>query len=200
MSGNNSITITQSMLDTYGDAGHLVLGEKFTVDELIFPLLLESSNDAAEALAQAYDHKKFIQTMNSLAEELGMMNTSFKDASGLSPSNISNVKDLFVLATYYYNNEKNLLEITKMKEVALATTTDHGYHKFININPFVVYQPFIGGKTGRTQEAKESMISLFNMKVAENTYPIAVIILRSNIGDREMDTERILDRASKVIK
>ncbi len=193
------ITITQQMLDTIGDAGHLVKDEKFTALELLYPLLLESSNDAAEALAQSSGYEKFIKAMNSLALEMSMSKTSFKDASGLNPANVSNAKDLFSLAKYIYKNEKAILDITDQKEMTLATTTEHGSYKFVTINPFVDYPPFIGGKTGRTQEARESMISLFNVAgTASTTYPIAVILLRSDLGEREMDTERILEKAQKV--
>ena len=197
---SKKITITQAMLDAYGDAGHLIKDEIFTANELLYPLLLESSNDAAEALAQSFGYKEFIASMNSLSSEIGMESTSFKDASGMNPSNISNTKDLFVLAKYLHKNEKPLLEITKQKEMILATTTDHGFHHFLSINPFVFYKPFLGGKTGRTDEAKESMITLLNYEISSMTYPIAIIVLRSEYGERESDTEKILDRFSKKIE
>ena len=193
------ITITQPMLDAYGDAGHLVLDEKFSVQELLYPLLLESSNDAAEAYAQSFGYKEFIDSMNSLASEIGMQKTSFRDASGLSPSNVSTARDLFTLAQYFYKNEETLLEVTRQKTFDLATTTNHGSHHFLSINPFVFYKPFIGGKTGRTDEARESMVSLFNVEKNSKTYPVAVIILRSNFGEREIDTEKILDKFTKSI-
>lgn len=199
----SKVTINQKMLDTLGDAGHLKKDEKWTTQELLYPLLLESSNDAAEALAQSFGYSKFIDFMNSFAMEIGMKRSSFKDASGLSSNNISNANDLFILAQYLYKNEKVILDITKLKDITFATTTDHDYHKFVSINPFVYYEPFIGGKTGRTEEAKESMISLFNFNVnnkdSTTTYPIAIIILRSEFGKREIDTEIILDKLSKKI-
>ena len=195
----DKITIIQPMLDAYGEAGGLVLNEKYTIDELLHPLLLESSNDAAEAMAQFIGYDKFIPAMNSLVLELGMKKTSFKDASGLSSANISNVSDLFSLAKYYYKNEKDILEITKKKEMDFATTTDHGSHHLISINPFVVYEPFLGGKTGRTKEARESMISLFNVKTDKKTFRVAIILLRSDMGEREMDTERIWGKLVKLL-
>ena len=188
----SKVTITQPMLEAYGEAGNLVKGEVYTVEELLYPMLLESSNDAAEAIAQSYGYDKFIGFMNSIALEIGMKHTSFKDASGLNSGNVSNIRDLFILSKYYFDNEKKILEITKQKDFAIATTTDHGFHKYISINPFVVYEPFIGGKTGRTKEAKESMISLFNVEMGTSTRPVAVILLRSSIGEREMDTEKVL--------
>lgn len=196
---NKKITITDTMLDSFGDAGHLVKDEKFTVEELLYPLLLESSNDAADAFAESLGYEEFVSLMNSFAKELGLNNSSFRDASGLSSLNISNANDLFLLAKYIFQNEKELLSKTRLPEMTLATTTDHNFHHFVSINPFTPYEPFIGGKTGRTREAKESMVSLFNYQIKNSTttIPVAVIILRSEFGEREMDTERILEKFDK---
>jgi D-alanyl-D-alanine carboxypeptidase len=195
----NKIVIDKSMLDTYGDAGHLVENEKFLPKELLYPLLLESSNDAAEAIAKSYGYKNFIDAMNLFTKKMGMYSTSFKDASGLSSQNISNANDLFILGRYLYANEKELLEITRQKSFDLASSTDHGFHHFVSINPFTYYAPFIGGKTGRTDEAKESMVTLVNLKINFQNYPIAIIVLRSQFGEREVDTEKILDLFSKKV-
>jgi D-alanyl-D-alanine carboxypeptidase len=199
ISTSTKITITKNMTNAIGDAGHLIIDEKFTANELLYPLLLESSNDAAEAIAQSFGYEKFIKNMNDFALEIGMNNTSFKDASGLNSENVSNSLDLFTLSKYFYKNEKDLLGITRTKEIVFATTTDHGYHHFFSINPFVFYKPFIGGKTGRTEEAKESMITMLNMEINGNTYPISIIVLRSKYGERETDTEKILDLFNKKV-
>lgn len=199
MDQTQKIIITQSMLNAFGDAGHLVKDEKFTPAELLYPLLLESSNDAAEALAQSFGYEKFIKSMNDFATEMGISSTSFKDASGLNSANVSTSKDLFALSRYYYGNEKDLLAITRTKDIEFATTTDHGYHHFFSINPFVFYPPFVGGKTGRTDEALESMVTILNMDVASTTYPIAIIVLRSQYGERGADTEKILELFNKKI-
>ena len=74
------IEINQNALDAYGDAGHLVLGEKFKPDELLHVLLLESSNDAAVAFADSFGYKDFMEQMNAFAQEIGMHNTKFKDS------------------------------------------------------------------------------------------------------------------------
>lgn len=186
------VTITQSALDTYGDAGQLVLNEKWTAEELLYPLLLESSNDVAKAFAEVYGEEAFIVEMNAFAQEIGMYKTQFKDPSGLSSANISNASDLFTLARYLYENESDLLKISNTKEIVFATTTEHGAHHFKNINPYVHYSGFIGGKTGRTNEAKESMVSLFKEMEEINNQPLAIIVLRSDFGEREKDTEKIL--------
>ncbi len=188
------ITITEQMLDTYSDVGNLVLGEKYLPSELLYPLLLESSNDAAEAYAQSFGSEKFMVQMNDFANEIGMKNTYFKDSSGLSPINKSSAKDLFILAQYLYKNEKRILDITRNKEMELSATGEHGAHKFVNINPYSNYKDFIGGKTGRTEWAKETMVSLFSQNVQGKNFQIAIILLRSDLGQREIDTEKLLGK------
>ncbi len=196
---NNLITITQSILDTYGDAGHLVLNEKFLPNELIYPLIIESSNDAAQAFPEYFGVDTFIKSMNLFAGEIGMSNTSFKDSSGLSPQNVSNASDLFIFAQYLYKNEKDLLEISHIKEMTMNKNKNHEDHKFININPYSNYAGFIGGKTGRTEWAKESMVSLFNQNIYGVNFPIAIIILRSDMGQREINTEKLLGKFIEMV-
>lgn len=189
MASDEPIQITQKALDDgYGDAGHFTLGETLTVSEMLYPLLLESSNDAAEALAQSYGYDKFIASMNALASELNMKSTSFKDASGLSPGNISSATDLFILARYLYTKEQSILEITRLPVKTVATTTEHGLHIWHSTNPFPFDPHFLGGKTGRTTEAKESMVSLLRYTQGQTSYPVAVIVLRSDFSLRELDS------------
>lgn len=194
------ITITETMLNAYGEAGNLKKDEMFTPNELLHALLLESSNDAALAYEQSFGSRDFMEQMNAFTKEIGMKSTLFKDSSGLSPQNVSNAEDLLVLARYLYKSEKDILEISRTKEITLATTTDHGYHLWKNINPFSNYAGFMGGKTGRTEWAKESMVSLFNQKVGDETYPIAIIVLRSDLGEREINTEKLLGMFMDKVK
>lgn len=194
MPSDQKITITQSMLDAYGDAGGLVLGEVYTVSELLAPLLLESSNDAAEAYAQSYGSPEFIAKMNAFVAELGMDSTSFRDPSGLSSRNVSNAENLLLLARHIYANEKPLLEATRQLKVSIASSTEHGAHTWNTINPFPLDPHFIGGKTGRTIEAKESMVSLFRYDTATASYPVAIIVLRSDFSVREFDSAYLMEQ------
>lgn len=200
---DKKVTINEDMLKAYGNAGGLVLGEVYTIKELLYPLLLESSNDAAEAIAQSFTggYQGFLYQMNSFVNELGMNSTSFKDASGLSSGNVSNASDLFILSRYIYNNEKDLLVLTKNYTVSLASSTEHAGHTYKAIDPFVLDPNFIGGKTGRTIEAKESMLSLFNYSLNSSVkLPISVIVLRSDFSSREIDTSILFEQFMRMNK
>ena len=195
MDQGSSTIITQNMLDEgFGTAGQLVVGEKFTIQELLYPLLLESSNDAAHALAHTYDYKKFVSAMNAVVLDLGMKSTSFADASGETARNISNADDLLILARYLYKQEKPILDMTREMRHELASTTDHGVHVWNTINPFPLDPHFIGGKTGRTDQAKESMISLFRYEYKGTVYPVAIIVLRSDFKVRQIDSSILFEQ------
>lgn len=192
---DQKVTVTQTILDAgYGEAGHLKAGEAFSTTELMYPMLLESSNDAAEAFAESYGYPAFMEKMNEFVKGLGMTSTSFKDPSGLSSGNAGSASDLFTLAQYLYRSEMPLLGITRETTFAVASTTEHEAHTWRTINPFPLDPHFIGGKTGRTNEAKESMISLFRYEHGGTSYPIAVIVLRSDFSNRELDSSVLFEK------
>lgn len=188
------VIITEKMLEPYGAEGALAVGEVYAAKDLQYPLLLESSNDAAQALAEASGYDHFIASMKLRAREIGMMHTSFEDPSGLSDQNISNATDLFAFARHLYKNEPKILELSRTATADLASTTLRAAHHYTNTNPFVGDPHYIGGKTGRTSAARESMLSLFNYTVGTKTYPIVVIVLRSDYNSRQIDSSLLFEQ------
>ncbi len=173
--------VSKNAVATYGDSGNLKEGEEFRVSELIYPLLLESSNDAAVVLAEQTGVKKFVDLMNEKAASLSLAATSFKDPSGLTPENLSTAEDLFHLARYLYKNKNYILETTKKGEVGL-------WH---NNSKFIYDKCFLGGKTGYTTEAMETAIALFSLPLSEfENKNIAIVVLGSL--SRENDVFSIL--------
>lgn len=73
----------------------LKIGERWTGFDLLYPLLNESSNESAKAMARFLGKGHFVELMNKKALSLGLENTYFADASGASPENISSPEDLF---------------------------------------------------------------------------------------------------------
>ena len=73
----------------------------YTRGELMTAMLVRSDNSAAETLAGDYPggRDEFIREMNEHAHKLGMRNTHFEDASGLSPNNVSSAHDIAILVT-----------------------------------------------------------------------------------------------------
>lgn len=71
-----------------GTQVNLGVGETFTVEELLYALMVESANDAAHALTHAAstDRASFVALMNARAQALGMKNTTFRSPHGLPPA------------------------------------------------------------------------------------------------------------------
>lgn len=82
------VTVTAEAARIGGSQVYLKENEVFTVDELLYALMVESANDAAAALAIHYAGSKeaFVKLMNQRARELDMGNTAFHSVNGLPPS------------------------------------------------------------------------------------------------------------------
>lgn len=175
--------ITTDVVKTEGFAGGLVAGEVITTGDLIYPLLLESSNDAAEALARHYGRDHFIRQMNNKARSIGLRSTIFEDPSGLSYLNVSSAEDLFILAQHIFRNKKHIFDLTLKEKQA------NGRHMWNNISKFLDYEGYLGGKNGYTDEAGKTVVALFDLPLAEfENRKIAIILLNTNDIKRDVDS------------
>ena len=100
------ITATAADQSMGGTQVNLAAGETFTVEELLYALMIESANDAAHAfVAIAGGREAFVAQMNARAKQLGMTNTVFRSPHGLPPSSrnpadgdLTSPRDLAILA------------------------------------------------------------------------------------------------------
>jgi len=199
MDSNGQIAMASSSVTGYEQVADIHPGETFAVSDLLTGMLLISSNDAALAFANNYGYMAFMSLMNAATKSLGMTQTSFEDPSGLSPENVSSANDLFKLARYLYAAELGVLAITKTPEFDLATTTDHDGHNFMNFNPFLYDPHYLGGKTGRTEAAGETMLSIFSLPIKGVNNPIAIIVLHSGQDSRQTDSDLLVGKVLGII-
>lgn len=177
-----TITIQPEDIAVEGTAGGLVAGQKSRSSELLFPLLLSSSNDAAYALARAIGIDRFVDAMNEKARSLELTHTRFIEPSGLHAKNQSTPEDFFRLLQYLWTNRRLVLDITKER--------DHAPWR--NIHPFAASESFLGGKTGFIPEAKRTMAAIFDLPVGEFAQrPIAIVALGSDHIQRDVERLRL---------
>ncbi|MCL4405197.1 MAG: serine hydrolase [Patescibacteria group bacterium] len=139
------------------------VGDTLTVRDLITSMMIVSSDDAAEALADYYGRDKFLQVMNDTAKSLNMDDTRFVSPSGLSPQNLSTTSDLFQLVKFIWSTDPNLLALTRQKQ-ARVTVYEGGAATFrylTNIDQFAGAANFLGGKTGTLPVSAQNIISIF---------------------------------------
>jgi D-alanyl-D-alanine carboxypeptidase len=188
--------ITEEHLKVSPDSSNLKAGEVFTVKELLYPLLITSSNVAGEALASIEDREEFLELMSEYVWELGMPQASLSDPTGLSESNSGTASAFFGLAQYLYRERKDLLAITRLARYTIATSTatstPHGSHTLKNTHPFSDDPRYLGGKTGYTPTALDTMLTVLNIK----DRPVAFVVLRSR--DRAKDTTVLINRFTQT--
>ena len=147
-------TITWSDLAHDGRAGSLAYGEIYSFHELLFPLLLNSSNDAAGNLER--NHPSLIEEMNTYAEGLNLNKTVFADASGLTASGVTTARELSRIVSDIKSSNQHLLNITSLP---FYSSGERGWR---NNNPFVSDARYTGGKHGYTPEAGYTAVAIFN--------------------------------------
>ena len=185
-------TISRSELVVEGNRARFKVDDILSIRELLYPLLLVSSNDAAEVIAQQRDRAAFISAMNSTAKRLGMDDTHFDDPSGLSYNNVSTARDLFTMMRETRDIYPQIIDISRLsfKEI-------RGY-AWKNINKASTFPEFRGGKTGYTNAARQTSIGYYQIKLANDQVKnIAVVILQS--GTRQQDTRNILDYLKRYV-
>lgn len=157
------ITIEDNVLKSYGSGIYVEVGEKLTIKELLYGLMLRSGNDAAIALAHYVggSMQGFAKLMNETAASLGMKNTNFINSHGLEESNkegnISTSYDIALLSSYAIKN-KVYKEITGTKQITVKTN----YKTYIwnNKNRLLKSYPYcIGGKTGFTELSRKTLVT-----------------------------------------
>lgn len=154
----NAVT---SIYGTSSSKADLKIGEKTTVRQMLYLLMLPSGNDAANALAEHFcgDNEAFAEIMNKKAKKLGMNNTHFANPHGLhNPDHYTTAEDLAILADTY-SDVKILSEIAKCNQYMMPATNKQGERLFNTTNFLKVeksgyYYPYANGlKTGNTDEA-----------------------------------------------
>lgn len=190
------VPMTQEAIETEGEAGLAKVGERYTVTDLIKMMLLVSSNDAATALAHAYDKKQlgeeaynkainkaalFTARMQERARALGMEDTYFGDPSGLSMVNQSVVGDLAILVRHIQGTQPTILEIARQKQSSVLDHKKMARRTLTSINQFAGQKDFLGGKTGFTDEAGQNLVSLFSYKGKK--YLIVVLGTEDRFGE-----------------
>lgn len=165
-------------------------GEKITVRNLLYGLLVFSGNDAAEVLAANYPggRENFVGAMNSLAKNIGLENTNFKNPVGFDEYlHFSTAEDLVKAATYAIKNPV-FSEIVSTHEIKVTSVDGKIIHNLTNINELLGKVPgVIGVKTGWTVNAGEALVTL----VERDGNKIMLAVLASD--DRFGETEKLID-------
>lgn len=173
-----------------GSSMYLSSGDVFTLEDLLYGLMLNSGNDAAWAIAEHIggDAETFFDMMNRRAQEIGAINTRYRNPHGLTdPNHYTTAFDLALIARTclrhpYFRNlvatkEKDVLDATEEVRLQLANTN----------RLLWVYLGADGVKTGTTESAGQCLVA---SATRDGMRLLAVVL---NSADRWSDAARLLD-------
>lgn len=190
---NDVLTVNDLKIE--GQKMKLAKGEKITVKNLLYGLLVDSANDAAEVLAQSYPggQTAFVAAMNQKAKELNLNNSHFANPTGLD-SDVANLShttalDLARLAVMALKNE-TFKQIVATPEITVNDVGGKTAHKLYNLNQLLGKVEGVKGvKTGWTEDAQECLVGY----IERNGRGIITVVLGSQ--DRFGETTKITNWA-----
>ena len=145
-----------------GSSAYLKEGELFTLEELLYALLLQSANDAAAAIAisLAGSVDAFVEEMNRAASALGLSDTHFETPGGLDgDTHYTTARDLAHL-TQVALEHPLLQKIVSTKTYTIPASDDRTQRSFVNHNKLLFrYDGCIGVKTGFTKKSGRCLVS-----------------------------------------
>lgn len=181
------ITVKRVTVD--GQTMGLVVGERITVENLLYGTLIHSGNDAAFVLADNFGLKRFVELMNQKAKQLKMLKTSFRNPTGFDEKDQYTTPYDLALAARELLKYKYLSKIVSIKDITISDVDFKYFHKLTNVNKLLGEVAGIGGlKTGFTEEAGENLVSLYRTR---SGHDFIIVILKSH--DRFEDTRKIVE-------
>ena len=191
------ITTSERASSMGGSQIFLKAGEKMSVEDLLKGVAIASGNDAVVALAEriAGSEEAFVKRMNARGKDLGLKNTNFVNATGLTADNhYSSSYDMSLIAKELVKHEK-ILEFTATYEDYLRKDTKSPFW-LVNTNRLVRFKEGVDGlKTGFTNEAGYCLTATMKK---DGMRLITVVMKEETANKRSADTTKMLDYGFNV--
>ncbi len=140
-----------------GSSVYLNLGEEFTLREMLYAIEVRSANDATVAVAEAIagSQGEFVNRMNQKATEFGMLDTYYRDCTGLTDAgHYSTVKDLSIVTKALITQYPDIFQFSRTLEKDFRDKEHRDYQYMVNRNNLLNYYDGASGlKTGFTTAA-----------------------------------------------
>ena len=156
------ILVDERAVGTEGSSIYLCAGEKLTLEELLYALMLESANDAAVAIAIGVSgsEEAFVDEMNRKASSLGLSDTHFANPHGLdAEAHYTTAYELAKIARVALQNPL-LKTIVSTRKTTIPHQETDNVRLLVNHNKMLrLYDGCIGVKTGYTQKSGRCLVS-----------------------------------------
>jgi D-alanyl-D-alanine carboxypeptidase len=200
LSPNSTVQMTPLAVSQDGDAADsgFSAGETFKFQDLARLTLAASSNDGAEAIAEAADAEKSTNTTSLLASaatSVGLTNTYAVNGTGLDESTVQSggygsAHDIAVLAGSLLKKDPAIAEATTLPSVTIQS--EQGVtHSFANTDVDVTkYPDLLLSKTGYTDLAGGNLVIVYDAAI---NHPVAIVVLGSTETGRFTDVSQLVN-------
>ncbi len=157
MALDDLVTISERAWRTGGSRTFVEVGTRVRVEDLIRGMIIQSGNDASVALAEhtAGSEAAFAELMNAYARQLGMENTTFRNATGLpAEDHFSSARDIAILASAIIREYPQFYQFYSEREFTFNNITQRNRNQMLWRDPTVD-----GMKTGMTDAAGFCLVS-----------------------------------------
>lgn len=180
------------------DSMGLAQGERLSFEELLYGLMMQSGNDAAEVLAEQspLGRDGFISAMNDKASALGLSDTHFDNPTGLQGDGVqyTTAYDLLVMTRYALETYPFIAQVVSTAFYTIPATRTHKEYDLNNeTNLLTTYPGVRGVKTGYTPEAGLCLVTLLDY----GGHKIIGIILNSQ--NRRGEMKDLLDYSLRTL-
>ena len=172
-------------------------GDQLSAQDCLYALLLKSANEAANALAEhvAGSNEAFALMMNEKARELGCVDSNFVNPSGLNdPGHYTSAYDMALITKAAFENETFVkIDSSLYYDLPITKRNPEGNriypgHRMLKKSEPVYYPGIIGGKTGYTTKAGNTLVTV----VQKDEMTLGVVILNGHMTHYS-DTKTLLD-------
>lgn len=173
-------------------------GETLTLEQVLRAIILRSANEASNGVAEYVDGsvEAFAKHMTERAKELGCKNTNFVNANGLHDENhYTTAYDMALIAKELLTHEeyRSMMSETDYEIPPTNKQTEarylHGQHQMLNPNSIYYYEDAIGGKTGFTSEALNTLVTYAERDGME----LIAVVMKCNGAEHYTDTAALFD-------
>ena len=197
---DETVTFSEdAVYKTEGSGIYRDVGEQMSLQDTLYAVMLESANECAYATAEHVtggDYDAFVKMMNDRATELGCLNTNFTNPHGLpDEQHLTTAYDMALIAREAIQNDMFRTIISTKRYDLPATNKSEplamfNHHKMIsaNITTKYLYDGCIGGKTGYTQVARNTLVTY-----AERDGMMLICVLMKCEGTPYDDTAALFD-------
>ncbi|MCL2575197.1 MAG: D-alanyl-D-alanine carboxypeptidase [Defluviitaleaceae bacterium] len=196
ISWDDIVTTSEHAASMGGSQIFLEPGEQQTVRDLTKAVVIASGNDAAVALAEfiSGSEESFVDLMNKRAQQLGMSDTSFRNACGLdTQGHFTTAKDIAIMSRELITKHPDVTEKATIWMDTITHKTPRGESEFglTNTNKLVrQYTGTTGLKTGSTGEA----LYCLSATAVRGDMELIAVIMGANTSDiRFGETKKMLD-------